>query len=63
MNEPIQYRDLTIHQRITAKANAVYLHHWYVTGVMHRIVKRDPGLYCPNWPMYHIHFKTNEREP
>lgn len=65
MNEPIKYRDLNIHQRITAKANAL---HYYTNqragkGLLARVSSKHPGLYSPNYPEYHIHFKTNEREP
>lgn len=65
MNEPIQYRDLNIHQRITAKANALHYYHNQRAGkgLLARVSSKHPGIYSPNYPEYHIHFKTNEREP
>lgn len=59
------YSYLTIHQKITAKANAL---HYYTNqragkGLLARVSSKHPDLYSPNWPYYHIHVKTNDREP
>lgn len=56
------YFDLPIHQRITAKGNALAFNfHYRITpGILKRMVKRhNMNLFTPSYPFYNIRFKTN----
>ena len=59
------YRDLSIHHRITAKGNALFFnYHYRITGgLLAKVVKKDPGTFCPGYPFYVIQTKTNHQDP
>jgi hypothetical protein len=59
------YRDLPIHQRITAKGNKVAFARKIESlrsDLLKRIVKADPAINLPMHPFYLITFKTNYYE-
>jgi len=69
----MNYRDLTIHQRITCKANALFFNWNYMVlaarhhgskplNLLKRVVDRDANLFEPTIPYYVIHFKTNSHD-
>lgn len=55
------YRDLPIHQRITAKANALHFnYHYRITGgVLAKVSRKDADTYCPTIPVYCTQVKHN----
>lgn len=58
----MSYLELPIHQKITAKANAIHFYYHHRTtpgGVLRAVSKKDPQLYCPAYPAYAIRYKTN----
>jgi hypothetical protein len=68
------YRDLSIHQRITAKGNSVKFYWSYMIiaarfheskplNLISRMVRRDPALACPAMPFYNMQVKTNHYDP
>jgi hypothetical protein len=68
------YRDLSIHQRVNAKANAQAMNWNYsVLAVRHhgarpinliqRLEAKDMEQYRPDVPFYAITFKTNHHDP
>lgn len=67
--QPSNYRDLPIHQRINAKANAIHFNGYYyrvmqITGrLLKSLIKRDANLFEPQTPYYVIQFKTDYYDP
>lgn len=70
----MNYLDLPIHMRITAKGNSVKFYWGYMViaarfhgskplNLISRMVRRDPALACPSMPFYNMHVKTNHYDP
>jgi len=70
----MNYRDLTIHHRITAKGNTMKFYYGYMIiaarfheskplNLISRMVRRDPALACPSMPFYNMQVKTNYYDP
>jgi hypothetical protein len=58
----MNYTDLSIHKRITAKANAlVYYSHMKGSNILARVSSRPPEFFTPDWPEYLM--KYNFKEP
>lgn len=59
------YSSLSIHKRITAKANALvyYSHMRSGTGLLARVSSRPPEFYTPDWPEYLMKYNYKEPNP
>jgi len=53
------YRDLPIHQKITAKGNAVVFYR-YTERLLAMICNRPAEFYTPGWPEYLMHYNFKE---
>jgi hypothetical protein len=59
----MNYYDLNIHQRITARANALKYYAVRENGLFKKVVKNHPDIFNYNFPEYLVQYKTNTRHP
>lgn len=54
------YSDLSIHQRINAKANALVYYGVKSNPLIARVCHRPSEFYTPNWPEYLMHYNLKD---
>jgi hypothetical protein len=58
----MNYHNLTIHQRITARANALKYYAVRENGLFRKVVKGHPDLFTYFFPAYLVQYKTNGKD-